>query len=74
MDDRQALMTRRLCEAVVKRHERQPLAHLALEIEATRELHGVTGSQAVAEQQGSRICRNLWGELDNDQRGQIVGE
>ena len=67
-------MTRRLCEAIVKRHERQRLAHLALEIEATRELHGVTGPQAVTEQQGSRICRNFWGELDNDQRGQIVGD
>ena len=48
--DRQSLMARRLCEAIVKRHERQRLAHFALEIEATRELHGVTGSQAMAEQ------------------------
>ena len=47
--DRQALMTRRLCEAIVKRHEGQRLAHLALEIEATRELHGVTSPQAMAE-------------------------
>jgi hypothetical protein len=37
-------------------------------------LDGVTGPEAVAEQQGSRFCRNLLGELDNDQRGQIVGE
>jgi hypothetical protein len=67
-------MTRRICEASVKRHEGQRLAHLALEIEATRELHGVTSPQAVSEQEGSRICRNLWGEFDNDQRSQIVGE
>jgi hypothetical protein len=67
-------MARRFREAIVKRDKGQRLAHLALEIKATRQLHGVTGPQAVAEQEGSRIGRNLWGELDNDQRGQIVGE
>ena len=54
-------MARRLREAIVKRHEGQRLAHLALQIEAARELHGVTGPQAVAEQEGSRIRRNLLG-------------
>src|SRR5476651_2552826 len=72
--DRQSLMARGLREAIVKRHEGQRLAHLALQIEATRELHRVTGAQAVAEQQGSRIGRNLWGELNDDQRGQVVGQ
>jgi hypothetical protein len=67
-------MTRRLCETSIKCDEGERLAHLALEIEATRELHGVPGTQAVAEQQGARVRRNFWGELDNDQRGQIVGE
>src|ERR1700736_2985018 len=41
--DRQPLMTRRLGEASVKRDNGQRLAHLALEIKATRQLHGVTG-------------------------------
>jgi hypothetical protein len=67
-------MARGLREAIVKRHEGERLARLALQIEATRQLHGVTGPQAVTEQEGSRIRRNLWGELDNDQRGQIAGE
>ena len=67
-------MTRCLCEAIVKRHEGQRLTHFALEIEAARELHGVTGPQAVAEQEASRAGRNLGGELHHDQRGQIVGE
>jgi hypothetical protein len=59
---------------IVERLEGQWLAHLALEIEATRELHGVTSPQAMAEQDGAGFCDNLWGELDNDQRAQIVRE
>ena len=65
-------MTSRVCEAIVKRHERQRLAHLALQIEAARELHRVAGPQAMAEQEGAGIRRNLWRELDDDQRGEIV--
>jgi hypothetical protein len=72
--DRQPFLPRRLSEAIVKCHERQRLAHLALEIEATGQLHRVTGPQAVAEQEGARRCRNLWSDLDHDQRGYIVGE
>ncbi|MEO7275304.1 MAG: hypothetical protein ABIX28_16010 [Vicinamibacterales bacterium] len=67
-------MMRRVCEAIVKPHEGQRLVQLALEIEATRELHGITSPQAVAKQEGSGVGGNLWGELDNDQRGQIVRE
>ena len=50
-------MTRRLCEAIVKRHKGQRLAHLALEIEATRELHGVTGPRLVAREQTNAAMR-----------------
>jgi hypothetical protein len=67
-------MTCRVCEAIVKRDKRQRLAHLALQIEAACELHGITGAQAVAQQESSRRCRNVRRELDNDERGEIVGE
>jgi len=67
-------MASRLREPIVKRHEGQRLAHLALQIEAAGELHGVTGPKAMAEQECPRVCRNLRGELDHDQGGKIVCE
>lgn len=48
-DDRQSLMARGFRESIVKRDKRQGLTQLALQVEATRQLHRVTGAQSVAQ-------------------------
>ena len=61
-------------EAIVKRHQWQPLAQLTLQVEAAGQLHRVASPQEMANEEGASIRRNLRRELDDDQRGQIVGE
>jgi hypothetical protein len=50
------------------------LADLTLQVDATGELHSVAGPQPMAEQEGSGVGRNFWGELDNNQSGKVANE
>jgi hypothetical protein len=71
-DHHQSLRASREHQSSIVRHERDRTTELLLQVQATRQLHRVAGSQRIPQEQSSSVGRDLRSQLDHRERRHVV--